>query len=107
MCQGPGVQVVAKVPVAGPGAAADHRRDARHQRLVDLLRADEVDVRVDAAGGDDHAFAGDDLGAGADDDVDAGLDVGIAGLAELRDPAVLDRDVALDDAPPVDRPARW
>ena len=38
----------------------------RHQRLLDLLRADEMDVRVDAAGGDDHALAGDDLGAGAD-----------------------------------------
>ena len=35
-----------------------------------------------AAGGDDHAFAGDHLGAGADHDVDAGLDVGVAGLAD-------------------------
>ena len=67
-----------------PGAAAEHGRDAAHQRFVDLLRADEVDVRVDAAGGDDHAFAGDDLGARADDDVDARLDVGIAGLADAR-----------------------
>jgi hypothetical protein len=25
-----------------PGAAASHRRDARHQRFLDLLRADEV-----------------------------------------------------------------
>jgi hypothetical protein len=37
---------------------------SRHQRLLDLLRADPVDVRVDAAGGEDHAFAGDGLGAG-------------------------------------------
>ena len=91
MCQGPGVQVVAKVPVAGPGAAADHRRHAGHQRLVDLLRTDEVDVRVDAAGGDDHPLAGDDLGAGADDDVDPGLDVGIAGLADAGDQSALER----------------
>ena len=82
MCHGPGVQVVAKVPVAGPGPAADHGGDARHQRLVDLLRADEVDVSVDAARGHDHALAGDDLGARADDDVDRRLDVRIAGLAE-------------------------
>src|SRR5262249_17493279 len=52
--------------------------------------------------GDDHALAGDDLGARADDDVDAGLDVGIAGLAEFRNPAILDPEIALDDAPPVD-----
>ena len=46
-----------------PGAAADHRGHAGHQRFVDLLRADEVDVRVDAAGGDDLSFAGDHFGA--------------------------------------------
>ena len=82
MCQGPGVQVVAKVPVAGPGAAAQHRGDAGHQRFVDLLRADEMDVRVEAAGGEDLAFARDHFGARPDDDGDAGLDVGIAGLAD-------------------------
>src|SRR4030095_15775705 len=51
---------------------------------------------------DDHPLAGDDLGAGADHDVHARLHVGVAGLAKLRDPAVLDREVALDDPPPVD-----
>ena len=84
------------------GAAAEHRRHAAGQRLLDLLRADEVDVRIDAAGGDDHPFAGDDLGARADDDVDARLDVGIAGLAEPGDASGLDRDVGLDDAPVVE-----
>ncbi len=38
------------------GAAADHGRDARHQRFLDLLRADEMDMRVDAAGRDDLAL---------------------------------------------------
>ena len=75
----------------GAGAAADHGGHARHQRLVDLLRADEVDVSVDAAGGHDHALAGDDFGPGADGDIDAGLDVRVTGLAEARDPAFLDR----------------
>ena len=75
MCQGPGVQVVALVPVAGPVPPPIMVVTPRHQRFFDLLRADEVDVRVDAAGGDDHAFAGDDFGAGADDDVDRRLDV--------------------------------
>ena len=62
------------------GAAAEHRGDARGKRVVDLLRADEMDMRVDAAGRDDLAFAGDDLGAGADGDVDAGLNVGLPAL---------------------------
>ena len=44
MFSGPGVQVVAKVPVAGPVPPPSMVVDARHQRLLDLLRADEVDV---------------------------------------------------------------
>ena len=84
------------------GAAAEHGGDAGHQRLVDLLRADEMDVGVEAAGGEDFSFAGDDLGAGADDDGDAGLDVGIAGFADGRDAAVLDADVGFDDAPVIE-----
>ena len=50
------------------GAAADHGGDAAHQGFFDLLRADEMDMRVDAACGKDHAFTGDDFGAGADCD---------------------------------------
>jgi hypothetical protein len=82
-----------------PGATAEHRGDARHQRLVDLLRADEMDVAVETAGGENFSFAGDDLGAGADDDGDARLNVGIARFADGRDIAVLDADVGFDDAP--------
>ena len=102
MFHGPGVQVVAKVPVAGPVPPPSMVVTPRHQRLLDLLRADEVDVAVDAAGGDDHAFAGDDLGARADDDVHARLHVGVAGLADGGDAPALDADVGLDDAPVVD-----
>ena len=68
MFQGPGVQVVALVPAAGPVPPPIMVVRPRHHGVVDLLRADEVDVRVDAAGGGDQAFAGDDFGAGADDD---------------------------------------
>ena len=84
------------------GAAAEQGGEAGGQRLVQDLRADEVDVGVDPAGGDDPAFAGDGLGAGADDDVDAGLGLGVAGLADGGDPAVLEADVGLDDAPMVE-----
>ena len=85
-----------------PGAAAEHRRDAAVERLLDQLRADEMDMRVDAAGGDDPALAGDHLGARPDHDVDAGLDVGVAGLADAADAAVADADIGLDDAPMVE-----
>jgi hypothetical protein len=72
------------VPVAGP-VPPPIMVVTPDQRLLDLLRADEVDVAVDAAGGDDHAFAGDDLGAGADDDRHTRLDVRVAGLADGGD----------------------
>ena len=86
----------------GPRAAAQHRGDAGHERLLDLLRADEMDVRVEAAGGEDLAFARDHFGAGTDNDGDAGLDVGIAGLADRGDEAILQADVGFDDAPMVE-----
>src|SRR5207244_2602161 len=65
-------------PGGRPGPAPEHRRDAAVERLLGQLWADEMDVRVDAAGGDDAAFAGDHFGARADHDVDSGLDVGVA-----------------------------
>ncbi len=85
-----------------PGTAAQHRRHAAHQRFLDLLRADEVDVRVDATRGEDRTFARDDLGARADHDVHARLHVRIAGLADARDEPVLERDIGLHDAPVID-----
>ena len=64
------------------GAAPHHGGDSRIERFVDLLGADEMDVNVEAAGGDDFAFAGYRLGARADDDIDSVLGVGITGLAD-------------------------
>ena len=83
-------------------AAADEGGEAGGEGFLDLLGADEVDVGVDAAGGEDLAFAGDDFGAGADDDGNAGLDVGVAGLADGVDAAAEEGDVGFDDAPVVD-----
>src|SRR5207249_3338359 len=66
--------------VRRPGAAAEQRRHAGHQRIVELLRADEMNVAVEPARGEDLALAGDDIGAGPDDDGHARLDVRIAGF---------------------------
>ena len=61
-----------------------------------------MNVRVDAAGRQDLALAGDRLGTRADDDVDAGLYVRVAGLADTDDATVLDTDVGLDHAPVIE-----
>ena len=86
------------------GSTADKGRDATAERHVHLLRADEVNVRIDPAGCQDEAFAGDGFGRGADDHVrrNAGHHIRIAGLADSGDASVLDADVGLVDAGPVD-----
>src|SRR3546814_14924890 len=55
-------------------------------------------MRVDAAGGDDLAFPGDDFGPRSYDDLDPGLDVGIPRLDDRCDPAAAQRDVGLVDS---------
>ncbi len=84
--------------VRGAGAAAEHRGKAGVKRVVDLLRADEMDVRVHAARRQDAPLACDDLGSRADDDVDIGLGVGVSGLADLQDAPVAQADICLVDA---------
>ena len=84
MCHGPGVQVVALVPVAGPVpppsivvtplASASSICCGQMKWMCD----------IDAAGRHDHAFARDHLGGGADGDRHARLDVRIARLADAR-----------------------
>ena len=85
-----------------PGAAAQHGGDARMQRVIDLLRADEMDVAVKPACGQNPPFARDRLGARADDNVDTGLGVGVARLADLVDPPVAQADIGLVDAGMID-----
>jgi hypothetical protein len=101
MFQGPGVQVVALVPVAGPVpppsmvVMPDIRASSTCWGQMKWMWASM------AAGGEDLALAGDRLGAGTDEDVHPRLGVRVAGLADAGDAPVLDADVGLDDAPVV------
>ncbi len=61
-----------------------------------------MNMSVDAASGQDTAFAGNRFGAGADDDIDAGLYIRVAGLADAGNAAVLEADISLDDAPMIE-----
>mmetsp|Transcript_16672 Transcript_16672/g.67230 ORF Transcript_16672/g.67230 Transcript_16672/m.67230 type:complete len:869 (-) Transcript_16672:47-2653(-) len=88
-------------PRRGPRAAAVHRREPRRDGLVDLLRADEVDVRVDAARRQNELLARDRFGRRADHHarrVDAVHAIGVPRFADADDVAALDADVGLDDA---------
>src|SRR5439155_1575656 len=81
-----------------------HRREPGADRLMDELRADEVDVRVEPAGGDDLPLTGDHLRPGPDDHPrrHAGHEVGIAGLADADDAPLAEAEVGLHDAPVID-----
>ena len=101
-CHGPGVQVVATVPCAGPVpppsivvmpdiSASSICCGQMKWMWVSMPPA----VRILPSPAITSV-------PGPIDDVDARLDVGIAGLADRGDAAVLDADIGLDDAPVVD-----
>src|SRR5690606_24375007 len=88
----------------GPGAASTERAVAVARRRVGLCGAYIVEVRADAASGQDQAFTCDHPGVDADDQVrvNARHNVRIAGLADAGDLTVLDANVSFHDAGVVD-----
>ena len=84
-----------------PRASAEHGGNAGHQSFFDLLRADEVDVGINAASGNNHTFACDNFRACADGNGHAGLDIRIARFAYRPNFAVFKPYVGLDDTPMV------
>ena len=82
-------------------STADHGGHARHQRLFHLLRADEVDMGINATGRQNTAFARDHFSPRANDDIDTILNIGVARLANAVNTSCLDPHIRLDDAPVV------
>ena len=101
-CHGPGVQVVASVPCAGPVpppsmvVMPDISASSiccGQMKWICASKPPAVRILPSPAI---------DLGARADDDGDAGLRIGIAGLADRSDAPVLEADIGLVDAGMVD-----
>src|SRR5579863_7949733 len=61
-----------------------------------------MDVRVDAAGGDNLALASDHFSSGADNDRDVRLDIRISTFPDRCNPAVFDRDICLHYSPMIE-----
>src|SRR5260370_38777689 len=59
-------------------------------------------MRIEAAGREDLAFAGDHLSAGTDDDGNVRLNVRISSLPDTENIAILDADIRLHDPPMVE-----
>ena len=81
------------------GAAPEHGGDAGCQRFFDLLWADEMDMHIKPARGQDAPFTGDDFRARPDDDVHIRLRVGIARLANRGNPPAAQPDIGFHHAP--------
>src|SRR5262245_28972584 len=89
-------------PRSRPRAAPHYCGKTRIQRLLDLLRADVVDMRVDATGGDDATFAGDHLSSRSDNYFDLRLHIGIASLAYCNNTPILDANIGLRNSPMIE-----
>jgi hypothetical protein len=83
--------------VGWTGAAANQRGNARSKGMVNLLRANKMDVCIDSTGRDYFALSGDNFRPGADDNCYSRLDIGVTGFAYRRNPSFLYSDVSFYD----------
>src|SRR3984893_5102450 len=74
----------------GSRAAADQSRQAARKRGLHKLWTNEMNVRIDPAGGDDFSFTGDDFRSSTDDHSwrHSTHHIRIAGFADSRDSSV-------------------
>ena len=68
------------------------------QGIVNLLRADKMNMAVKAPGGEDMTFAGNGFRRRADDNIDTFLGIGIARLADGVDKPVFQADIGFVNA---------
>jgi len=82
---------------AWPSPPSDHSGGTGSEGLINLLRADVMDVDVEGTGGDDEFLPRDDFGGGADDErgMDSGHDVWVSSLSYANDVTTLDTDICL------------
>ena len=86
----------------GTGTAAHHGRYTAHQGILDLLRADEVNMHIEPAGGEDAAFSRDRFRTGPHNNIDAWLHIGVSSFADTGNLAVLDSDIGFDNTPVIE-----
>jgi len=81
------------------GAATDHGGNTRHQRFFNLLRANEMNMRVDTTRSHDHAFTRNDLGCTTNRHRDIRLNIRITCFTNPCDASSLDADIRFNDTP--------
>src|SRR5579863_2976263 len=86
----------------GSSAPTHHRGQAGKQRFRDLLRADEMDMYIDAACRDDLSFASDRFRPRSDDNIYIRLNIRISRLADCHNMAIFNADISFYDSPVVE-----
>jgi hypothetical protein len=89
-------------PRGGPRSATHHCGDTREQGFFHLLRTNEVHMRIDPAGSDNVALAGDHFSSRSNNNVHIRLHIGIAGFRNRGNPAILDRNIGLHNSPVIE-----
>ena len=83
------------------GASTQQGGDAAGDCRFDLLRADEVDVGINAPSGEDVTLSSNGFGARSDGDRHLITDVGIACFANGANAPIFEANIGFDDAPPI------
>src|ERR1700747_872331 len=89
-------------PYRGSCASAHHRGQARIKSFFDLLRADVMNVSVNAAGRNNLALAGDHFSSGAEHAGCVRLDIRVPGFPDRGYPTIFDSDIRLHDPPVIE-----
>ena len=84
----------------GPGATAKHCRDSTGECLVDLLRANKMNMRIEATGRHDMPLGGNHLSTCTNHHTfgHASLNQWISRVADAGDAPIFDSDIRFDDA---------
>jgi hypothetical protein len=86
----------------GSSASTHHRGQTGKQCFRDLLRADEMDVYIDAARRDNLSLAGDRFRPRSDDNIYIRLYIRISCLADRRNMTIFNADICFYDSPVVE-----
>ena len=85
-----------------PSPSTKHGGYATHECLFDLLRTDEVNMRINTACSENTVLTSDDLCAGSNHNINARLRIRIARFTDGVNPPIFQSDVCLDNSPMVD-----
>ena len=84
-----------------PSPSTQHGGYATHECLFDLLRTDEVNMRINTACSENTVLTSDDLCAGSNHNINARLRIRITRFTDGVNPPIFQSNVCFDNSPVV------